>query len=156
MRPTSFEDISKVADTERDAFVAAAVLPHLHPNQALAVLCNDETAYFDLTDQAIVDEFKRRVPCIGGASNLRRVSVTEKNGKKQVVLTPRPHAIKTYRFSVADVRLLKPPTADPPEYQPTDHDQTRLSDFGFMPDAGVDDRKQPDVESWGRRPLFPV
>lgn len=127
--PTDFDDLRSIGLSERDALAAAAMLPHLPDTDALArVIPDDERgAPFPRDDR--VDDFADRVPTVGGASNLRRVTVDHDAAPDdKVSIEPTPHGLRSYHVTPVDVDLLGP-TDD--EYDFEDTDQSLLSDFGF-------------------------
>lgn len=163
-KPTTIDDLTTHVDTERDALVAAAVLPHLPDDEALAVIRTEDERVEPLyTDAEAVEEFRRRVPCIGGASNLRRVTYGAPPGpgdtiEEQVLIEARPHSVRSYEVGAYDVDLILP-VDDPDEYDFDDTDQTALSDFGVTTSVidavhvGIGSAPESPFE---RRPVFPV
>lgn len=153
--PTTFEDLRKRTDTERDALIAAAFLPNLPGDE---VLVRVDGSRFDPSDD--LETFEERVSTIAGSENLRRVEPDEPPGyashKEQVVLKPRPHGIgRTYRVGTNEVDLIAPTDS---EYDFDDTAQSFLSDFGVGTRAtdavhlGV--RRSDD--DFARKPVFPA
>lgn len=157
VRPTDFDDLASVTDTERDALVAAAILPHLPGDDVLVrVKPEDERPAATDTNEA-VDDFVDRVPCVGGASNLRRVTVDSPDHipDEQIDVKPSPHGIKSYRVSEYEVDVLAPTEGDD-EYDFDDTEQTFLHDFGvestILSVVGATIRPY----QFPRRPRFPT
>jgi hypothetical protein len=156
--PTDFDSLRPHVDTERDAFVAAAVLPHLPEGQALArIRPEDERVPQEHTAPDTIDEFRRRVAPIAPADNLRRVEYAAPAGhtaiEHKVELTPRPHSIRSYIVGSYDVDLLCPTDNEYDWSTP----QTSLSEFGV---AGASVLHKigflaPD-DTYPRKPNLPV
>jgi len=150
IRPTELSDLTDAALTEREALVAASILPGL-PDGDVLVRVHDRTRFE--SDDA--ERFKEQVSPIAG-TRLRRVTIDGDAGSgEQVDVTASPHGITAYRLSVHDfVAFARPEEA--PDFDDTD--QTFLSDFGFSTSAtdavhlGV--RRTDDT--FERKPVFPV
>lgn len=154
--PTDFDALMKHVDGERDAFVAAAVLPHLPENQALARIRTEDERVPTFEKPETIEAFRHRVPTIGGSKNLRRVRPEAPAGhdaiEEQVDLYPEPHRVRSYHVGSYDVDLLCP-TDDEYDWSTP---QASLSDFG----AGASVLQAIDPfdtdDSYERKPLFPV
>jgi hypothetical protein len=148
-------DVLRRRLTEREALVAAAVLPHLSDGEC-RVRVHDVEPPREYERPDDTRKFKEYTPTLAG-TRLRRVEYDEDPPKTQadaVELTPAPHSIRWYSVSMHDLDGFQ--IGDDPDFDDTD--QTFLSDFGVTPspcDAvhlGVD---QTD-DTFERRPVFPV
>lgn len=158
--PTTIDDLLRIVDTERQALVAAAVIPNLAGDEALVrIRAEDERPpYFD-HDEA---KFRKRAPTIGGVSNLRRVrkiKTTYRTNDHDVPLRfevePTPHSIRRYTLGAEAVDVVCP-TDD--QYDFDDTDQAFLSDFGFEPAAvdAVHMGVYRTDDTFERKPSFPA
>jgi len=136
--------------TEREALVAAAVLPHLPDGECL-VRVHDRDRYECPDDTR---KFIESCPTIAG-TELRRVEYDEDAGKADAVeLTPSPHPRRSYAVSGHDFDAFR--IGDEPDFDDTD--QASLSDFGFEPspiDAVHLGVTRTD-DTFGRKPHFPA
>lgn len=157
IRPKTLDDLRTATETERDALVAAAALPHLPDDECLAVVRPVDERPYPKDNRDSIDEFKRRVPCVGGASNLRRVYTDTKTAKTgDVIVTPTPHGVGYYSVGEDQFRFLEPADV---QYDFDDTDQATLSDFGVTtsPIDYVHRRLRHDADpAYDREPVFPV
>ena len=136
--------------TEREALVAASILPHL-PDGDVLVRVHDRDHYEEHDDTL---RFKNRSTTIAG-TRLRRVTFDGDGATgDKVELTPSPHGAHSYWVSGHDFDAFQ--IGDDPDFDDTD--QTFLSDFGVGPSpcdavhlgvARTDD-------TFERRPVFPA
>lgn len=157
--PTTFDDLRKRVDRERDALTAAALLPRLTRDEALAVIRFADTRAPEYKNRPdATREFRRRVPTVGGESNLRRVTKIKTTYKAndhkipyRYKVRPTPHGIKSYTLGSDNIDLLCPTDG---EYN-WDTPQTLLSDFGGRSPILETIDVYPDTD-FDRRPLTPV
>jgi len=135
--------------TEREALVAAAILPNLPDGDAL-VRVHDRPRYEE--DDTL--RFLNRSDTIAG-TRLRRVTYDAEGATgDKVELTPSPHGAHSYWVSGHDFDAFR--IGDEPDFDDTD--QAFLSDFGFEP--RVVDAVHMGVyrtdDTFERKPSFPA
>jgi hypothetical protein len=137
--------------SEREALVAAAVLPGLPDDDAL-VWIHDRSQYE--TDET--KRFKDQTPTLSG-TRLRRVTVDYDVGNKaEVGLTESPHGTLTYTVNGHDFHTFEVPEDADPDFDDTD--QSFLSDFDVTPSAvdAVHLGVTRTDHTFERKPVFPV
>lgn len=163
-RPTTIDDLTDVVDTERDALIAAAILPHLPKGDVMLRVRDEDAPPTKGSDDGVLETFERRVPTIGGSENLRRCALANQDvddlgeDDYQATFEPVPHGIRSYRLSLYDVDVIAP-VENTDAYDFDDTDQTALSDFGVTSSVvehvhvGIG---TPAESPYDRKPLFPV
>lgn len=152
IHPTDLSTLETSHLSEREALVAAAILPHLPDDDAL-VRIHDRPRYENPDE---TERFKEKAPTIAG-TRLRRVTVDFDAGSPpEAGIRPSPHGTRTYRVNGHDFHAFRMPDDEDPDFDDTD--QAFLSDFGVGPSpidavhlgvARTDD-------TFERRPVFPA
>lgn len=162
--PTSIDDLRNIGLSERDALIAAAVLPHLPDGDVLVRVRDDDMPDPISSDPDEMRRFKHRTDPDFASTNLRRMRIVDEDPKKSVevsdelIFEPRPHGIASYRLSLYDVDVLFP-ADDADAYDFDDTDQAALSDFGVSSSVveyvhvGIG---TPAESPYDRKPVFPV
>jgi hypothetical protein len=134
--------------TEREALVAAAVLPSLPANECLVRIHDRDEYENDVATRSFLSNTK---PISG--TRLRRVAFDHKPNDDGVELTPTPHGTRDYTVSGHDFHAFR--IGGDPDFDDTD--QTLLSDFGFEPSPvdGVHLGVEVPEDDFARRPRVP-
>lgn len=148
-------DVLRRRLTEREALVAASVLPHLPDGECLVRVHDVEPPRrYERPDDT--RKFKEYTPTLAG-TRLRRVAYDTDTPDRQadaVELTPAPHSIRSYAVSGHDFDAFQ--IGDDPDFDDTD--QAFLSDFGVTtsPTDAVHLGVARTDDTFERRPVFPV